>query len=83
MVAVSAGLGYTVGLKSNGRVVAIGNNYEGQCDVKGWTDIVAVSAGWDHTVGLKSDGRVVAVGDNAWKQCDVDGWKNVKLPDNK
>ena len=64
---------HTVGLKSDGTVVAVGLNNYGQCDVEGWTDIVAVSAGARHTVGLKSDGTVVAVGYKFSGQCDVEG----------
>lgn len=36
---ISAGLRHTVGLKSDGTVVAMGDNDYGQCDVNGWTDI--------------------------------------------
>ena len=77
---IRAGSWYTVGLKSDGTVVAVGSNSLGQCDVEGWTDIVAVSAGARHTVGLKSDGTVVAtkyIGDSKYYhgQCDVKGWK--------
>ena len=61
---VAAGNYHTVGLKSDGTVVAVGMNGDGQCDVGNWTDIIQVAAGDDHTVGLKSDGTVVAVGDN-------------------
>ena len=74
---VSAGDDHTVGLKADGTVVALGDNYDGQCDVDGWTDIVAVSAAWRHTVGLKADGTVVAVGYNGSGQCDVDGWTDI------
>ena len=74
---VSAGEAHTVGLKSNGAVVAVGDNEDGQCDVSGWTDIVAVSAGTDNTVGLKSDGTVVAAGDHWDGQCDVSGWTDI------
>ena len=74
---VSAGWNHTVGLKSDGTVVAVGYNKYGQCDVSGWTDIVAVSAGSDHTVGLKADGTVVAVGDNEDGKCDVGGWTDI------
>ena len=77
---VSAGNDHTVGLKADGTVVAteyIGDYYDGQCDVDGWTDIVAVSAGDYHTVGLKADGTVVAVGYNDNGQCDVDGWTDI------
>jgi len=37
-------------------VVAVGDNWYGQCEVKAWEDIVQVSAGSEHTVGLKKDG---------------------------
>jgi hypothetical protein len=67
----------TVGLKSDGTVVAVGNNYYGQCNVGGWTSIVQVAVGYMHTVGLKSDGTVIAVGDNEYGQCDVGDWENI------
>ena len=76
-MAIAAGTFHTVGLKSDGTVVACGDNEYGQCDVSGWADIVAVAAGSRHTVGLKSDGTVVACGDNAFGQCDVSGWKDI------
>ena len=79
---ISAGTWYTVGLKKDGTVVAVGDNDDGQCDVSGWKDIVAVSAGGSHTVGLKKDGTVVATeytGDDRYNygQCDVSGWKDI------
>ena len=74
---VIAGGWHTVGLKSDGTVVAAGDNYCGQCDVGGWTDIVQVTGDGHHTVGRKSDGTVVAVGDNVVGQCDVGGWTGI------
>ncbi len=71
---VAAGGAHTVGLKSDGTVVAVGWNDYGQCNVGGWTGIAQVSAGHAHTVGLKHDGTVVAVGNNDDGQCDVGGW---------
>ena len=68
---------YTVGLKADGTVVAVGDNSYGQCDVSSWTDIVQVAAGGGHTVGLKSDGTVVAVGDNYHGQCNVSSWTDI------
>ena len=67
----------TVGLKSDGTVVAAGDNKDGQCDVSDWTDVVAVACGYGHTVGLKSDGTVVAAGYNKFGQCDVSDWTDV------
>ena len=74
---LAAGYSHTVGLKSDGTVVAVGKNGNGQCDVGNWTDIVAVSAGYWHTVGLKADGTVVAVGSNGSGQCDVSRWTDI------
>jgi hypothetical protein len=73
---VAAGSGHTVGLKSDGTVVAAGDNSNGQCDVGGWTGINQTAAGGSHTVGLKSDGTVVAVGNNDYS--DVSGWTDIK-----
>lgn len=36
---ISADDYYTVGLKADGTVVAVGDNLDGQCDVSDWTDI--------------------------------------------
>ncbi len=74
---ISAEGGQTVGLKSDGTVVATGENQYGQCDVSGWTDIVAVSSSWGQTIGLKSDGTVVAIGCNDDGECDVSDWTNI------
>ena len=46
-------------MKSDGTVVATGDNDLGSCEVSDWKDIVAISAGEFCTVGLKSDGTVV------------------------
>ncbi len=74
---VTAGSSHTVGLKSDGTVVAVGRDDYGQCEVGNWTDITQVAAGIVHTVGLKGDGTVVAVGRNRDGQCDVGGWTNI------
>ena len=87
---VAAGNDYTVGLKANGTVVAVGENEAGQCDVDGWRGIIQVAAGIGHTVGLKANGTVVAVGCNDFTdpyfgdvvryqfgQCDVGGWTDI------
>ena len=43
IVAVSAGSSHTVGLKSDGTVLAVGDNEYGQCDAAGWPDILVRS----------------------------------------
>ncbi len=74
---VYAGYNNTVGLRTDGTVVAVGLNSDSECEVSGWTDIVAVSAGRWHTVGLHSDGTVVATGSNTFGQCEVSGWTDI------
>ena len=77
IVAVAAGWRRTIGLKSDGTVLAVGRNKEGQCEVDDWSDIVAVSAGDWHTVGLRSDGTVVVAGNNSRGQSNVSGWREM------
>ena len=74
---VVAGIRHTVGLKSDGLVLATGLNQQGQCNVGSWRDIVQVAAGGYFTVGLKSDGRVVAVGYNDNGETNVFDWEMI------
>ena len=81
---VAAGGAHTVVLKSDGTVVAVGNNNYGQLNTGNWTDIIQVAAGWADpgffegtTVGLCSNGTVVATGRNIEKQCEVGGWTDI------
>ena len=75
---VEAGIDHTVGLKTDGTVVAVGFCENGQCNVDSWTGIRQVAAGYDHTVGLKADETVVAVGWNNYGQCNVDSWTGIQ-----
>ena len=64
IIAVSAKLNHIVGLKTDGTVVAAGNNSYGQLNVSGWYDIIAISTSDKKTIGLKADGSIVSTGDN-------------------
>jgi len=75
IVSIATGGLFSVGLRSDGTVVAVGCNDRGQCNVSGWKNIIAIAAGGSHTVGLKDDGTVVAVGDDNFDQCSVSDWK--------
>ena len=60
---ISAGPSHSVGLRSDGTVIATEyreNDYAGQCDVSGWEGIDFVASGSFNTVGIKSDGTVVS-----------------------
>ena len=67
----------TVGLRSDGTVVAAGSNEDGECDVSDWRDIIAVSTGNGCIFGLKANGTVIAVGNNLDEQCEVSNWTNI------
>ncbi len=74
---IAVGTFHTVGLKSDGTVVAIGRNECGECDIDDWQNIIDINAGFNLTVGLKSDGTVVAAGYNEDGQRDVSEWQNI------
>lgn len=74
---LAVGFYHTVGLRSDGTVIAAGRSEDGQCNVSAWTSITAIDCGAYHTVGLRSDGTVVATGRNTEGQCDVADWTDV------
>ncbi len=53
------GDGHTVGLKSDGTVVAVGDNTFGQCDVSSWQNVIAIAAGDWFTAGLTQNGDIL------------------------
>jgi alpha-tubulin suppressor-like RCC1 family protein len=77
VVAISAGGAFALALRSDGTVLAWGNNSAGELGngtapndhhtpvhVSGLTGVRQVSAGWAHALALKSGGAVYAWGDN-------------------
>ncbi len=76
---IDVGLGYIIGLKTDGTVVWAGESWakDDRCNISGWTDIVAIATGGWHTVGLKMDGTVVAVGKNNDDRCNVSDWTDI------
>ncbi|NLB61943.1 MAG: hypothetical protein GX802_05965, partial [Clostridiales bacterium] len=77
IVAISAGRCHTVGLKSDGTVVAVGDNSYGQLNVSKWKDIVEISTGEVFTVGLKSDGTVVVAGLIDYDKTEESKWNDI------
>src|SRR5262245_58271344 len=73
-VGLAAGYFQTFARRSNGSVVALGSNFEGQCNVPTLPtglSYVDVAVGAGHTVARRSDGSVLAWGHNVSGQCNV------------
>ena len=77
ITAVASGTYHCVGLRSDGTVLAVGNNYAGECDLKGWRGITAIAAGADRSFGLCADGTVRAAGYNLNGACNVKTWSDI------
>ena len=72
LIAVAGGSVQSLGLKSDGTIVAWGWNAHGECSVPSPNDnFIAVAGGYYHSLGLKSDGTIVAWGYNGYGQCNV------------
>ncbi len=77
IVQISAGITHTLGVLSDGTVIAAGRNNKKECDVGDWKHIICVSAGEDFSLGLTDRGKVLAVGKNTDGQCNVEDWRNI------
>jgi alpha-tubulin suppressor-like RCC1 family protein len=73
VLAVAAGQGHNLALKTNGSVLAWGWNTSGQSTVPATaaSGVVAIAAGQGHSLALKSNGTVIAWGNNAEGQTNV------------
>jgi hypothetical protein len=72
VIAIAAGGGHSLALKSDGTVVGWGADLAGQATVPaGLSGVTAISAGWSTSMALKSDGTVVAWGWNYHGQTTV------------
>lgn len=59
ITSISASSKTIVGIRSDGTVVAAGDNSLGQCEVDDWTNIVAICATSEFTVGLTGSGTLI------------------------
>jgi alpha-tubulin suppressor-like RCC1 family protein len=74
VIAMATGMSFTVRLKKDGTVTAVGNRLLGQTDVpRGVNSVQAIAAGMHHTLALRNDGTLIAWGDNSRGQSSVPG----------
>ena len=55
IIAISAGRDHNLALKSDGTVVAWGQNNYGQTDSQNFDDVVQIDAGWNFNLALRAD----------------------------
>jgi alpha-tubulin suppressor-like RCC1 family protein len=73
-VAISAGWGHSLALKTDGKVTAWGYNGNGQTNVPpDLSGVVAISAGYVMSAALKSNGEVVAWGSSSQGLTNIPG----------
>jgi alpha-tubulin suppressor-like RCC1 family protein len=70
-VGIAAGESHSFARRSDGSLVAWGENDFGQCVVAGGFTCVEVAAGFRHDLARRSDGSILAWGDNLYGQCNV------------
>jgi alpha-tubulin suppressor-like RCC1 family protein len=72
VVAIGAGGNYCMAVRTDGTVLAWGENLYGQASVPaGLSNVISVAPGQAHSVALRADGTVVAWGNNSLGQTNV------------
>jgi alpha-tubulin suppressor-like RCC1 family protein len=82
VIAVSAGNGYSLALKSTGQVIGWGKKSTGQVSIPpaARSHVVGISAGNDHALAVTDTGTVVAWGSNSAEQIETPlGLKDVYM----
>lgn len=74
---IDVGFFHTIGLASDGTVLACGDNSFGQCNTGSLSHVTAVAAGAYHSLALHEDGTVSAFGRNSESQCEVGDWRDI------
>jgi alpha-tubulin suppressor-like RCC1 family protein len=70
-IKIAAGYWHSLGLKSDGTIIAWGMNDYGQCTIPAGLAGHAIAAGRYHALAVDSDGSVVAWGKNQSHEIDV------------
>lgn len=76
---VAAGKKHTAGLRSDGTVLATGNNENGQTNVSSWENIAHIDASDTMTVGSSWDGKAFATIENEEIQNAISAWSDIVM----
>src|SRR2546430_13969009 len=68
---VAGGQYFAAGIKTDGSIVAWGDNSRGQLNVPAFNDFVAISCGSDHSLGMRADRTVVTWGSDTHGQLSI------------
>jgi alpha-tubulin suppressor-like RCC1 family protein len=68
---IAAGGQFAIAIKTDGSLVAWGNNDKGQTDAPAGTGFTAIDGGDFHGLAVKSDGTVLGWGDNTFGQANA------------
>jgi hypothetical protein len=68
-IAISAGVDYSLAIRSDSSIVGWGDNEYGECNIPSPnSDFIAIAAGGYHSLALRSDGSIVGWGNNDYGQ---------------
>ena len=67
---------FCLAIRSDGSLVAWGQNTYGQCNVPAGNNYTQISAGGSYALAIRSDGSLAAWGSNTQGQCNVPGGNN-------
>lgn len=74
---ISAGIRFSAGVTTDGKIVFSGRGYKGEAEAKEWSNIVSVAVNGEFLLGLKDDGKVVVVNGASKYRPDTEGWEDI------
>ena len=77
---ISISENHIIGLKLNGKVVAVGNNDYSQCDLQNWKNIEKVYAGKYYSLGIDEKGKIFVKGQEYDEIMELNDRDDIMIP---
>lgn len=77
IASISAGFRHVLGLRTDGTVVAAGDNTYGQCNVSSWNEVVAVKADHHISLGIIANGNILVAGRGINEHTNLKQFNNI------